>query len=204
MPRLLHPAQWLVLIETLPRVGAMVFLLACLSMLALGLKGFKLYFCAGVGLLAWAMGVRLATLMHVTYWFVAAPMVLLGVALAWPASRYAAPLVVGFVAACTLGTFVAAGLDLGGFWIAFPFGLFGGVLFAVLAPRFSVAVLCAAVGSVGVVAALGAVVRAKEGLLSPGAYARDPVIFVIAGALLFVVGLVAQVALEPDPLDDMM
>jgi hypothetical protein len=106
----------------------------------------------------------------------------------------------GFVAGCGIGTLVASGLNLGGFWVAFAVGLFVGVSLAVLASRFTIALFCAGCGTMVAVAALGAAVRASKGWLAPGGYVDYPVIYVIVGAVLFVAAMIAQVALEPEEL----
>ena len=119
---------------------------------------------------------------------------------AWygPVSQWAAPVLTGFVMGCGIGTLVASGLGLGGFWVAFAVGLFVGVSLAVLASRFTIALFCAGCGTMAAVAALGATIRASQGWLAPGGYVDYPVIYVIVGAVLFVAAMIAQVALEPD------
>ncbi len=200
-PRVLHPGEWLAAIEGLPRIPAILVLVAALSMLVFGLRGFEHYVRLVAGIGGWVAGMTLAKMMHVTGWYVAVPTAAILVAMVWPVSRYAAPVLTGLVTGCGVGTLVASGLELGGFWVAFAVGLFVGVSLAVLAPRFTIALLCAACGTMAAVAALGAAVRASQGWLSPGGYVDYPVIYVIVGAVLFVAAMIAQVALEPDDRD---
>ncbi|MFC1611251.1 hypothetical protein ACFL6C_09840 [Myxococcota bacterium] len=197
-PRYFHPGEWLAAIDGLPRLPAILVLVTSLSMLVLGLRGFKYYIRLYVGFGGWVGGAILAKLMHVSSWTVALPTALIGIALVWPVSSYAAPVVIGFILGCGFGTLVANGLGLGGFWLAFAVGLFAGVSLTVLATRFTIALFCAACGTMAVVASLGAAVRASGGWLAPGGYVDFPVIYVILGAVLFVAAMIAQVALEPE------
>lgn len=175
-------------------------MLTSLSMLVLGMRGFRYYVCLGAAVGGWLGGMVLGDLMHVTAWYVAGPATLITLGLVWPISKWSAPVVIGAATGSAIGTLVANGFELGGFWLAFAVGLFGGVSLTVLAPRFAIALFTAAWGTLGLVATLGAVVRAQEGWLSPGGYLHYSTVYVIAGPIIFVVAMIVQVALEPEPL----
>lgn len=198
IPPILSPPHWLSALDSLPRFAALAALVVFLSMLVVGLRYFHYYVLLLAMVGGWAGGAILAQLMHVRIPFVAGPTALMALAVVWPVRRYAAPFVVGITAACSVGTMVVRGFELDAFWVGFSAGLFIGVALAVLASRFAIAVFTSACGTLGVVATLGAVVRASEGWLSPGGYWYSPMVYVVAGPITFVVALVVQVSLEPD------
>jgi hypothetical protein len=202
VPRYLNPVDWLALIDSLPRLPALALALVALSMLVLGMRGFKFYVLLGFATAAWVGGMVLARLMVVTSWYVAVPATIISLGILWRIAGVLAPLVIGFVAGCGAGSLIVRGFDVNMFWVAFAGGLVLGVTLAVLASRFTTALFCATAASLTLIAALGAVVRAGDGWLAPGAYREYPVVFVIAGAMLFVGSMITQVALEPEPMAD--
>ncbi len=197
-PRLLNPVEWLSLLDGMPRVPAAVVVAIALTLLALGLRWFKLYVRLGVGLAGWIGGMALAKLMHVTDWYVALPSAAIAVGVVWPITQYLGPVLIGVVSGAGVGTLVANGLGLVDFWLGFAGGFFVGVTLAVLAARFTVSLFCAAIGTLAIISGIGAVVRATDGVFAPGAYVDYPVVYVIVGAFFFVGAMIAQVALEPE------
>ena len=103
-----------------------------MSMLALGLRGYRWYFLAAAAALAWVLGGFVAGLMHVTGWYVSVPAVLLLVPLAWPrpVARRAMPLLIGLVAGCSMGAFFAYAAHVANFWLGFGVGTVGGTALA--------------------------------------------------------------------------
>ncbi len=197
-PHMLHPGNWLAAIDGLSRIPAILVLGLSLSMLVFGLRFFKYYLLMGVGLGGWLLGTMLAGMMQVEGWYVALPNALILIGVALPFSKFGPPLAAGLLAGCGVGTIAANVLDVGPFWMAFAIGLFGGVVMAVIAPRFTTVLFCATCGAAGAIASVGAALRTSKGWLAPGAYVDYPVVYVIAGATLFITAMIVQVALEPD------
>jgi hypothetical protein len=167
-------------------------------MLVLGLRFFRWYVRVGVAIAGWFFGSYLATQMHVTQWIMGLATTLVVLLLSWSLVRFAAPVLMGLASGGSLGTLFADGLEITNFWVAFAVGAVVGVVLAVVASRFTIALFCAACGTLSVIAALGAVAGAASGWLAPGGYVDYPVIYVVVGAVLFVAAIIAQVALEPD------
>jgi hypothetical protein len=140
----------------------------------------------------------LAHLMHVKGWYVALPTALVAAGAIWPATAAAAPALSGVLLGSLVGTLVANGLQLANFWFGFAAGFFLGATLAVVANRFATVLLCSTCATLAIVATLGAAVRGASGFLAPGGYVDYPVIYVIVGAVLFVLAMIAQVALEPE------
>ena len=171
-------------------------------MLAFGMRGFRLYVRLLFSAAGWWGGMLLADMMVVTRWYVALPAGIIALVIVWRIAGVLAPLVIGFVVACGVGTLVVNGFEIQMFWVAFAGGLALGATLAVLASRFITALFCAGMASLTIIATLGAIVRAGAGWLSPGGYRQFPVVFVIVGAVLFVASMITQVALEPEPTAD--
>lgn len=197
-PRFLHPAEWLALLDGMPRIPAIVVLVAAASILVLGLRWFPWYVRLAGAVCGWTGGMMLARLMHVKGWYVALPLSLVAIGAVWAITRFVTPVLMGVVVGSLVGTLVANGLELANFWFGFAAGFFLGLTLAVVASRFATVLLCSICATLAIVATLGAAVRLKTGFLSPGGYVDYPVIYVIVGAVLFVVAMIAQVALEPD------
>jgi hypothetical protein len=199
VPSYLNPVGWLALADGLPRLPALVLAIVAVSMLALGMRGFKFYVRLLFAAAGWVGGTFLAEMMVVTHWYVALPAALIVLGIVWRIAGVLAPLVIGFVAGCGVGTLVVNGFEIDVFWVGFAGGLVAGATLAVMASRFITALFCAGAASLAIISVLGAVARASSGWLSPGAYRQNPVVFVILGAVLFVASMITQVALEPEP-----
>jgi hypothetical protein len=169
-------------------------------MLALGLRGYRVYLSLGAATAGYLGGAALGLLMHVPALYVGLPAAAIAAFLVWPRA-VAKPLisvVVGFAAGCTCGTLLTYGLELTNFWVAF--GLAGAAVtgLAFVARRFLSALFFGALGAFGAVAALGGVVRADSGFFSPGGYVGAPVILAVVVAALVLGSMVAQPLLAPE------
>ena len=198
VPQALNPLEWLAVVDGLPRIPAVALLVVAVSMLAFGLRAFRYYIRLGCAVAAWVGGTMLGNLMLVTTWYVALPATVLAVVLVCRIAPLIAPLTIGWVAACAVGTLVVKGFAVHTFWLAFAAGLVAGVTLAVLAPRFTTALFSAASAALAIISSLGVAVAAPNGWLAPGGYRDYPVLFVIAGAVLFVASMITQVAIEPE------
>ncbi len=196
MPSYLNPAAWLLLASELPRPSAIVLLVASVSLLALGLRGFRYYAAAAAGLAAYTGGLVLAKLMYVTGWYVGAPAFALGAGVAWAIAPRSVPVLASFLFAALVGLLLARGFDSPEYyWAGFAGGAFAGLLAGIFAPRFSVVLLAAVVGSGAVVASVGAVLRAPRGPFAVVGWQHYPLPFLIVGTVLVVLSVVAQGAL---------
>jgi hypothetical protein len=197
MPTFLDPAVWLGAIQGLSRGGAAIVLVTSVSMLGLGLRAFRYYVCLAAAAIGFYGGTLLAGLMHVRDTYVGLPAGLVTALLVWFVARRLLPLAFATLAACAGGILLGRGFAIEGtYW----FGFAAGGLFALglwlIAPRFSTALLYAVVGSFGLVASIGAVVRASAGPLAVGAVSRYPLGFTVAGVALFLGAMVLQVVLD--------
>ncbi|MEZ4271473.1 MAG: hypothetical protein R3C68_08600 [Myxococcota bacterium] len=197
---LLIPSYWLATIHSLPRTGAIAVLLLCLSMLALGLWGRRLYLLTGIGCIAWLGGSLVAKQMHVTTWYVALPVLLMVTGLFWRKGWILrlTPWLSGFLTACIVGQLMALNQDIVPYWAAFICGLIAGAFLGAVARRFTTVLLFACLGSFGVLASLGAVVRAPGGVFAPGAYDSYPTIFLVTATAVILMSMLVQITLDPE------
>ncbi|MBI5508277.1 MAG: hypothetical protein HY903_05945 [Deltaproteobacteria bacterium] len=189
-------------IDGLPRLHAVLLVGVAVSMLAFGLRASKTYVRLLFATAAWVGGGMLGKMMVVTEWYVALPAALIALGLVWRVAGVLRPLVIGFVAGCGVGVLLVKGFEIDMFWAGFAGGAGVGVALALVASRFITALFCAVSGAVVIVSGIGAVVRLPGGMLSVGAYERYPMMFLVTGAVLFIVSMVTQVALEPDLPED--
>ena len=194
---LLDAGAWLEAAGAVTREGALGVLVGCASLLFLGLKLFRFYVAlllAGGGFLA---GRRLAELMHVPVPYVGGPAAVVLAVAGWKGAKALAPLVaaaiVGPVVVFVGGAFGYSHAS----WLMFGGAALTAAALTVLFPRYMAALACSLAGAVGVVAAVGALVRSPSGLLSPGAFAHDATAFAAASLLLVFIGMMAQPALDP-------
>lgn len=200
MPNFFDPMLWLGKLSALPPPVAIATFVCGLSLLIVGLRFFRAYMLLAVGIAAWVAGSFLADVMLVRSWTIGSASAFLAMGVAWPVVGVLGIGAMGFTGGTLLGVFVDKGLELGNYWLVFPLGFFVAVVCAVLAPRFAVTILCAGTGVFLTLGTLGAVARAPDGLFSRAAYLDNPWKFVIFGTVLFVVAVIVQVILSPDPM----
>ncbi len=199
VPLFLIPSEWLAAVQALPRLMALWVLLPCATMLVLGRRYYRYYLCLGFFMGGWAAGAALGRLMHVNTWYVAIPVAVLAAPIPWTenGAKWILPVAIGFLGACTIGSLGTYGLKVANFWFGFVLGGTAGVAATFFFKRFTVTLAFAVVGAAGVIASLGAVVGAREGLFAPGGYWSYPIVSLVTGVVLVVASVVAQVLVDP-------
>ena len=198
VPAFLIVSDWIAFASTLPRAASVLVLLISAAMLVVGMPRHRYFVVASCFGLAWVGGEQLGILMHVTSYYVAAPLGLAAGGLAWPriTSKWLLNMLIGLFIACCFATALTYGLRIANFWVVFSIGLAAGVVAGFVARRFTAVVMFAVLGAAGFLLSLGGVVRAASGFFAPGAHHEFMMLFVVVWTILVVASIPAQLHFE--------